>query len=84
MQEAAHAEYWVTIRYRKETAALHKHFPRPWRPTASVYLSSMAASEPLREEAEPPPLVNRVYIEQSRRRTHRTHIAQRLPYLTWG
>jgi len=28
MQEATHAEYRVTIWYRKETAALHEHFYR--------------------------------------------------------
>jgi len=84
MQNTAHAEYKVTIRHRKETAALAQALSATLAADGFDTTIIEAALEPPRENAQSPPLVNRIQWGDSADEPAATSIAQRLAYLTWG
>jgi len=84
MQNTAHAEYKVTIRHRKETAALAQALSATLAADGFDTTIIEAALEPPREDAQSLPLVNQIQWGDSADEPTATSIAQRLAYLTWG
>lgn|GEM_PF-3594193 len=78
MQNAAHAEYSVTIWHRKETVALAQALSRTLEANGFGTPTIEMASEPSGKGTESLPLVNRIQWGDSADRSRADYLARRL------